>query len=366
MKLTYKLKLLTKPEDSKELKSTLLLYSKICNFISKQAFENKTFKNYDLHNLCYYSVLFEFKQAKSQFVVRAIKTVSDSYSDKNKRNSLHIFKANSATYDSRILSFKFDKLGFPIASIWTISGKRKKISLHLNSYQLKLFSKFKHETDLIYNKASKTFFLNSPIEVEEPLVKKSISFIGVDLGIVNIATTSNGKVYTTEKIETRRKQLLSLRGRLQSKGTKSAKHHLQKLSKKEKNFRKDINHQISKELVKIAKGTSQGIALEKLKGIREKTTVRKAERARHSSWSFSQLQNFIKYKSKLNGVEVKFVNPKNTSRECSKCGFTDKANRKDQEHFECLKCGFKDHADINAAVNISRRASVNKPIVVRN
>jgi IS605 OrfB family transposase len=365
MKLTYKLKLLTKPEDSKELKSTLLLYSKICNFISKQAFENKTFKNFDLHNLCYYSVLLEFKQAKSQFVVRAIKTVTDSYSDKNKRNSLHIFKANCATYDSRILSFKFDKLGFPIASIWTISGKRKKISLHLNNYQLKLFSKFKHETDLVYNKSSKTFFLNSPIEVEEPLVKKSVSFIGVDLGVVNIATTSDRKNYTSEKIEIRRKQLLELRSRLQSKGTKSAKHHLQKLSKKEKRFRKDINHQISKELVKIAKGTSQGIALEKLKGIREKTTVRKAERARHSSWSFYQLQNFIKYKSKLNGVEVKFVNPKDTSRECSKCGFTDKENRKDQEHFECLKCGFKDHADINAAVNIARRASVNKPIVVR-
>ena len=49
------------------------------------------------------------------------------------------------------------------------------------------------------------------------------------------------------------------------------------------------------------------------------------------------------------------MNPKNTSRECSECGYTDKVNRKDQEHFECVKCGFAENADINAAINISRR-----------
>ncbi len=159
--------------------------------------------------------------------------------------------------------------------------------------------------------------------------------------------------------------MLGLRSRLQAHGTKSAKRHLVKLSKKENRYRKDINHCISKSLVQSAKVTSQGIALEKLKGIREKTTVRKAEKAKHSSWSFYQLQQFIDYKSKLSGVKVVYVNPKNTSRQCSKCGYTDKSNRKDQEHFECLNCNFKDHADINAAVNIASRASVNKPIVAR-
>ena len=378
MQLTYKLKLLANPDDFELLKATTSYYNQICNFVSAKAFESKTFRNFDIHKLCYYDVKIAFPLASSQFIIRAIKSVTDSYADKKKRTSCHFFKdKSSVAYDSRILTFKLDKDGFPFVSIWTIEGKRRKIYLHLNKKQLSLISKFRKETDLTFDKTSKTFFLNSPVEIEEPIKQISESFIGVDVGVVNIAVTSDRDIFTSSKIEAKRKQMLGLRSRLQAKGSKSAKRHLVKFSKREHRFKKDLNHQISKKIVSSAKVTSRGIALEKLKGIREKTTVRKAERAKHSSWSFYQLQQFIEYKSKLNGIEVVFVNPKNTSRQCSKCGFIDKANRKDQEHFECLSCGFKDHADFNAAVNIARRASVNsgyspeafqkvlEPIVVR-
>ena len=48
------------------------------------------------------------------------------------------------------------------------------------------------------------------------------------------------------------------------------------------------------------------------------------------------------------------VNPANTSRRCSTCGFTHPDNR-DDEDFECLKCGYENHADYNAAKNIGLR-----------
>jgi IS605 OrfB family transposase len=366
MNLTYKLKLLANPYDFELLKATTSYYNQICNFVSKSAFESKTFRNFDIHKLCYYEVKSQFPLASSQFIIRAIKSVADSYADKKKRTSLHKFKPKSAvTYDSRILTFKLDKSGFPLVSIWTLEGKRRKIYLHLNQKQLSMISKFRKETDLTFDKSSKTFFLNTPIEIEEHIKQKSNGFLGVDVGVVNIAVTSDREIFSSEKIESKRKQILRLRGRLQKKGTRSARRHLIKLSKREHRFKKDVNHVISKKIVNSAQVTSRGIALEKLKGIRQKTTVRKAERAKHSSWSFYQLQQFIEYKSKLNGVEVVYINPKNTSRQCSKCGFIDKANRKDQEHFECLSCNFKDLADFNAAVNIASRASVNKPIVSR-
>jgi IS605 OrfB family transposase len=112
-----------------------------------------------------------------------------------------------------------------------------------------------------------------------------------------------------------------------------------------------------------AKDTRSGIALEDLKGIRESITVRKAQRRQHTSWAFDQLRRFIEYKAKLNGVPVVFVDPRNTSRECPKCGYTSKSNRKTQSGFVCNSCGFAGLADYVAALNIKRRAAGNQPYV---
>lgn len=71
----------------------------------------------------------------------------------------------------------------------------------------------------------------------------------------------------------------------------------------------------------------------------------------------------IEYKAKLAGIPVITVNPKNTSRTCSICACIDKKNRQTQDKFLCVNCGYSSNADYNAAVNISRRASVNKPNV---
>ena len=84
-----------------------------------------------------------------------------------------------------------------------------------------------------------------------------------------------------------------------------------------------------------------------------------------SSWAFYQLRQFIEYKARAAGVQVIYVDPRNTSRTCSKCGHVDKKSRKDQEHFVCTACGHALNADINAALNIARRgAAVNQPYAV--
>ena len=94
----------------------------------------------------------------------------------------------------------------------------------------------------------------------------------------------------------------------------------------------------------------------------ERVTVRHPQRRRHSNWAFRQLREYISYKAALASVRVVFVDPRNTSRTCSACGFCDKRNRKTQSHFQCLSCGFVAVADVNAATNIADRAIVSLPM----
>ena len=135
-------------------------------------------------------------------------------------------------------------------------------------------------------------------------------------------------------------------------GTRSAKRKLHKISGKERHFKKDTNHCISKYIISKAKGTIRAIGIEDLKNIPSKVTVRREHRDRHSKWTFGELRNFLTYKSKREGVLLKVINPRNTSTECPKCRYVDKKNRK-KNKFECLKCGYKEMSDYVAALNIA-------------
>jgi putative transposase len=60
------------------------------------------------------------------------------------------------------------------------------------------------------------------------------------------------------------------------------------------------------------------IGIEDLKHIRSRVTVRRSQRDRHSKWAFAQLREFLTYKAKREGVTLKVVESKNTSRQCPK------------------------------------------------
>jgi hypothetical protein len=72
----------------------------------------------------------------------------------------------------------------------------------------------------------------------------------------------------------------------------------------------------------------------------------------------------IEYKAKVAGVPMLMVDPRDTSKRCSRCGHVEKRNRVSQSEFKCCRYGFEENADLNAARNIQWRAEVNQPIVV--
>lgn len=67
-------------------------------------------------------------------------------------------------------------------------------------------------------------------------------------------------------------------------------------------------------------------------------------------WSFYQLQKFVEYKAKLQGVSVEYLDPRYTSKTCNKCGHVGK---RDDKRLECPS-GRVNHADVNASFGIGK------------
>ena len=352
MKHTLRIKLSPNPEQYKALLETMERFNEGCNYTSGKAFETYTYGQFYLHHVVY-GYLREHYKLSAQMAVRVVAQVSESY--KVDRKVQHSFNPHSAmVYDQRILSWK----GLDKVSILTLSG-RQIIPIRIGAYQEARLDRKVRQSDLILRDG--IFYLAVVVDAPEPTPDDPNGYLGIDLGIVNIAADSDGKTYSGNQVNGLRKRQAKLRGKLQAKGTKAAKRLLVKRSRKERRFATNINHTIAKSIVAKAKDTGRGIALEELSGIRDRITVRHSQRRQHHSWAFRQLRSFIEYKAKLAGVVVKLVDPRNTSRTCPICGCVDKHNRPSQARFSCVYCGFSSPADTVAAGNISRRALVNVP-----
>lgn len=355
MKLTAAIKLTPTAEQADALRRTLQTANEACDAISRTAWETKTFSQFAIHKLVYEDTRAAF-ELSAQVTVRCISKVADSYKI-DKKVCRTFAPLGALAYDARILTYN---LASSTVSIWVMGG-RQTIPFVCGERQRAMLATQKGETDLVYRKGE--WFLYATCEVAQAEPIEATDALGIDLGIVNLATDSDGDVYTGEAVDRKRQWSASRRAALQKVGTKSAKRHLRKLAGRQRRYQKNINHLISTRIVAKAERTKRTIAIEDLKGIRERIRVRgPKQRARHSNWAFSQLRAFLSYKAQRAGIEVVAVDPRNTSRTCSVCGHCEKANRKTQADFCCVVCHFATSADYNAAINI-KRAAVNQPMV---
>jgi putative transposase len=353
MNLTLRIRLMPTDDQRDLLLSTMERFNQAASFAAKAGFEAKVHSQPSIHKLAYAEIRTRF-DLSAQMAVRAIGKAVEAFATLKKRGmkTCPTFKPRGAvTYDERIMGFK----GLDKVSLWALGG-RQIIPIVFGEYQGQRVDRIKGQADLIYRDGQ--FHLFSTVDLPEEPTEDIKDFVGVDLGIVQLATDSDGNSYSGETVERVRLRRYQARRSYQSTGTKSAKRRLKKLARSEANFRRNENHVISKVLVRLAKDTVRGIGMEDLAGIRDRTTVRAKDRAKHSGWAFAQLQAFVSSKAKLAGVPVVLVNARNTSRTCSACGHCEKANRKTQAEFVCLQCGFSENADRNAARNVRDRANL--------
>lgn len=350
MLLTEHLKLGVSPEQTELVLEMMRMSNTAANRVAEIAFEHKTSNRARVHKLTYYLLRDEFK-LPAQLAIRAISKACSAY--KRDKKIKPVFRPLGAVEQDRsTLSWKGS-----VVSILSLQGRIKVPILYQGRYPP---SARRKGAELIYRDGK--FYLAVFVDVPDSPLIANEKWLGVDLGIVNIAVDSDGTHHSDKGLRVVHRRNRELRAKLQKIGTKSAKRLLKKRCRKETRFAKDVNHCISKAVVSKAKGTEHGIKLEDLKGIRDRITVRKAQRADHSSWAFFQLRMFIEYKAILSGVRVAVVDPRNTSRTCLECGLIDKRSRKTRDWFKCIQCGFAGPADYIGAINISR-AAITQPNV---
>ena len=342
MKLTLQIKLLPSFEQAESLKKTISLFNEACNAISTIAWERRCFRQFNLHKEVYYTIKDTYRLS-AQLVVRAISKVADAYKlDKKKQRKFREFGA--ITYDSRVLRYTADQE----VSLSVVGGR---IKVPYKCYRPELMQYAKGEADLLFIKGK--FFLYQTIDIPDEDIEDCAEFIGVDMGVTDIAVTSEGKTYSSAEINRIREKYNKTRASVQAKGTRNAHKLLKRLRGRERRFATIFNHTISRQIVERAKYEGKGISVEDLTNIRKRANKEKRNKTfkrRANTWPFAQLRSFIEYKGKRAGVNVVAIPPAYTSQTCSKCLHIGIRNGKS---FRCTNCGFVADADYNAACNIA-------------
>jgi len=187
MKLTLQIQLLPDKQQAAQLKSTMERFNAACSWLAEQAFEIKTANKITLQQHFYYDLRERFGLS-AQMAAICIRHVGATYS--RDKSLLPVFRPNAAMpYDSRILSFKsIDRV-----SILTLEG-RIIVPFVMGKYQRERFSQAKGECDLVRRKDGKWFLLVT-VDLPEGTQIAPTEFIGVDFGVVNLATDNDGDVY---------------------------------------------------------------------------------------------------------------------------------------------------------------------------
>ena len=184
-----------------------------------------------------------------------------------------------------------------------------------------------------------------------------INVVGVDRGIRFVATTydTKGKTvfYSGASINNKRKHFSSIKKELKQTGTPSARRRLKKIGRREHRWMQDVNHCISKALVK-SQPSGTLFVLEDLNGIRSRIGPRSlSNQYLFSSWSYFDFEEKLIYKAALRGQMVIKVDPAYTSQTCPLCGRKNRLSRIKSKHiFRCVSCRYKSNDDRVAAINL--------------
>lgn len=361
--LTVSCKLQVEPELAAQIDATLQGFADCCNWIN-QTVDPKVTGRLSIHKETYHLAKQLFGLPANLICQAISRVASNRKTAKLKNSPVKKFKPTSAGYDARIFSFK----EFDWTVKLTLKNGRFAFPLLIGNYQRHLLKGETPTSATLIKRSDGDYYIQIQVKPKPPETINRDDCLGVDLGRISIAYTSEGDNWDADAINKLRDHYSKLRQTLQqkaSKGTRSSRRRcrelVKRLSGKERRFQTWLNHTISYRIVKSAVSAKKTIAIEDLAGIREDLNQlprKKEERRRTNSWAFYQLRIFLAYKCLKSGVKLITVPPAYTSKSCASCLRIGNRNGKS---FKC-ECGWRCDADHNASIVISKLGvAVNQP-----
>ena len=350
MIISRKLKLIPTQEQKLILNETLQQYKQAISLPLSYGFQNKISNGTELHKYSYFN-LREQTQLPSQLICSArckateiLKSIRTKTKGKFNTKEPKSHRFPTIRFDRNSCSIKENTIRFT-----TVQG-RIEVDFLRYPFVNQNWEKILPTCELQYKYSKDEWYLTVFLDIKPQQNKNTNTTLGIDRGCKHIAVLSNNQFFNSKELLRVKGKYNHLRKKLQSKGTKSSKRLLRKLSGKENRFVRDVNHQISKQIVNLSFDT---FVLEKLNIKTQKKNGKKFNKIL-SGWSWKQLETFLAYKAELQGKKVEYVDARYTSQKCSQCGHIEKSNRKSQSLFTCKRCSFNLNADLNASRNIKQ------------
>ena len=303
------------------------------------------------------------------------------------RRYIRRYKTKSYTNKANVILtsnlYKFDLNN----NIFSFTGKKKnsKVTITL----IGNIPKLKGTLELVKNQKSNQYYLHVPLD--RIIIKKEMTeqseILGLDVGITDLITLSNGSVYGANSAELfytlsdnlvnkNRSRMFSYKRQLEERilteqeesekaileqklknlenNNLGSKKRISKISKYKSRIVSHINCELNK---MIKEEDVKEIVREDLTWSSKKKNTSKKQQNRFSTWTKGVLLERLSVKLAERGIKETIVNPAYTSQVCCKCNHL--GNRKGKD-FKCSNCNLNIDADFNASINTKKRKFISE------
>jgi putative transposase len=201
------------------------------------------------------------------------------------------------------------------------------------------------------------WYVSLQVEQEQVTPENTGPVVGIDLGIKQLATLSDGEVIPNPRHlkrglkKLKRLQRMVSRRQKGGKNRKKAVRKLARLHRQIKNQRRNTLHQVTTRLAK----TTSVLVIEDLNvsGMLKNHHLAQAI----GDVGFYEFKRQLLYKARWYGSRVILADQwEPSSKRCSRCGWIDEDLTLSTRTFHCAQCGLVLDRDLNAAINLEKLA----------
>jgi putative transposase len=256
---------------------------------------------------------------------------------------------------------KYDKQSFCVPQHFTFENGLLTIPKLKSPIKVNQHRPFGENYEICFLTISKTksnkYFVSFIVEEDfTPKVKKTNKSVGIDLGLIDLMTFSDGRKVSNPRIAKKYRKKLEYQQRQHSKKTKKgqnrerARVELAKTYEKINNVKLDCAHKLTTDIVK----NHDIICMEDLSIANMMKDHRKARSIQEVSWY--EIVRQLKYKSEWNNrkfVQIDKWFP--SSKTCNDCEYINQALKESDREWDCPICNVHHDRDYNASLNILKQ-----------